>query len=99
MINEDDKEVLKTLIFTETERNFQVTKENILDRERIIFNDYMQGNEGDNRPYQIVDDLKKFIKKIEDYLEDYNAGSKHPMKLVMFLDACDHVSRICRVLR
>lgn len=99
MINDDDKEVLKTLIFTETERNFQVTKENILDRERIIFNDYMQGNESDNRPYQIVDDLSKFIKKIEDYLEDYNAGSKHPMKLVMFLDACDHVSRICRVLR
>ena len=57
------------------------------------------GNEGDNRPYCIVDDLKRFVKRIEDYLEDYNAGSKHPMKLVMFLDACDHVSRICRVLR
>jgi dynein heavy chain len=28
-----------------------------------------------------------------------NAGAKHPMKLVMFLDACDHVSRICRILR
>lgn len=59
----------------------------------------MMGNEGDNRPYCIVDDLKRFVKRIEDYLEDYNAGSKHPMKLVMFLDACDHVSRICRVLR
>ena len=32
-------------------------------------------------------------------MEEYNAGTKHPMKLVMFLDACDHVSRICRVLR
>ena len=99
MINDEDKEVLKELIFTETERNFQVTKENVLDRERIIFNDYMFGNESDNRPYQIVDDLTKFIKKIEEYLEDFNAGSKHPMKLVMFLDACDHVSRVCRVLR
>jgi len=39
------------------------------------------------------------VKRIEDYLEDFNAGSKHQMKLVMFLDACDHVSRICRVLR
>ena len=39
------------------------------------------------------------ITKIEEYLEDYNAQTKHPMLLVMFLEACDHVSRICRVLR
>ncbi len=44
-------------------------------------------------------DLKDMVRKIEGYLEDYNAGTKSPMKLVMFLDACDHVSRICRILR
>ena len=76
-----------------------MNKAAVLDRERIIFGDYQFGNESENRPYQIVDDLTKMVKRIEDYLEDYNAGSKHPMKLVMFLDACDHVSRICRVLR
>ena len=99
MISDADKEVLRELVFIESEKNFQVTKENILDRDRIVFGDYMFGNESDNRAYQIVDDLKAFVRRIEDYLEDYNAGSKHPMKLVMFLDACDHVSRICRVLR
>ncbi len=39
------------------------------------------------------------MKKIEDYLEDYNSAVKNQMKLVMFLDACDHVSRIERVIR
>jgi len=39
------------------------------------------------------------VKKIEEYLEDYNQGVKLQMKLVMFLDACDHVNRICRILR
>jgi dynein heavy chain len=39
------------------------------------------------------------LSKIIEFLEEYNQGSKSPMKLVMFLDACDHVSRICRVLR
>ena len=39
------------------------------------------------------------VKKIENYLEDYNSGQKNPMKLIMFLDACDHVSRISRILR
>lgn len=70
-----------------------------MDRERIVFGDYQFGNDSDNRPYQIVDDLKAFVKRIEEYLEDFNSTSKHQMKLVMFLDACDHVSRICRVLR
>lgn len=39
------------------------------------------------------------VKKIEEYLEDYNSSSKSPMKLILFLDACDHVARICRILR
>ena len=39
------------------------------------------------------------LKKIEEYLEDYNSTSKTQMKLILFLDACDHVARICRVLR
>lgn len=53
----------------------------------------------EGRPYNLIKDLKLMQKKIEEYLDDYNAGSKHPMRLVMFLDACDHVNRICRVLR
>jgi dynein heavy chain len=99
MINDEDKLVLQELMFVQAEKEFSVNKDSILDRERIIFGDYQFGNESENRPYQIVDDMSKMQKRIEDYLEDYNAGSKHPMKLVMFLDACDHVSRICRILR
>lgn len=47
----------------------------------------------------MIMDLKDMVKKFEAYLEDFNSGSKNPMKLIMFLDACDHVSRICRILR
>ena len=59
----------------------------------------MNGNDQADRPYDLIPDMEKFNKKITDYLEDMNAGAKHPMRLVMFLDACEHVSRICRVLR
>ena len=59
----------------------------------------MHGIDVDHRPYNFVSDLKDMVKKIEGYLEDFNAGTKHPMKLIMFLDACDHVSRIYRILR
>jgi dynein heavy chain len=55
--------------------------------------------EGEGRPYQILNDLPAMVKKIEEYLDDYNSSSKTPMKLILFLDACDHVARIARVLR
>jgi dynein heavy chain len=35
----------------------------------------------------------------EEYLEDYNSVIQSPMRLVMFLDAIEHVSRVCRVIR
>ena len=59
----------------------------------------MGGIDIDFRPYQPVTDLKEFVIKITELLDEYNSSTKSPMHLVMFLDACDHVSRICRVLR
>ena len=44
--------------------------------------------------------MQQFVQKIEEYLEEYNSvQTKNQMRLVMFVDACDHVSRIERVLR
>jgi hypothetical protein len=31
---------------------------------RVVFTDFMQGREGENRPYGEVDDLSKFQEKI-----------------------------------
>jgi dynein heavy chain len=46
-----------------------------------------------------VTDMSKLQRLVEEYLDDYNGGSPKPMRLVMFLDAIEHVSRICRVIR
>ena len=43
--------------------------------------------------------MPKLVRVVEEYLEDYNSVSNAPMKLVMFLDAIEHVSRITRVIR
>lgn len=43
--------------------------------------------------------MERLVKLVEEYLEDYNSLTSKPMKLVMFLDAIEHVSRICRVIR
>ena len=36
---------------------------------------------------------------LEEFLEDYNASTTTPMKLVLFQDAIDHICRINRILR
>jgi P-loop containing dynein motor region D4 len=49
--------------------------------------------------YARIDDLPRLRAVVEDYLEDANSTSTSPMKLVMFLDAVEHVARAARVIR
>jgi hypothetical protein len=49
--------------------------------------------------YSQVQDMPGLVRLVESYLEDYNSTSTSPMKLVLFLDAIEHVSRICRIIR
>ena len=50
--------------------------------------------------------MSKFIEKIYEYQEEYNGDpkfsgtrGKNAMKLVLFQDACEHISRIVRTIR
>lgn len=98
MINNTDKDILVELMVPEIEK-FKLKKEDVFNVERLIYGDYLNGIDGENRPYVQIEEIPTMLSKIIEFLEEYNQGSKSPMKLVMFLDACDHVSRICRVLR
>ena len=90
---------MKDIVLKEIETFGSDLAKGVFEQERLIFSDFLFGNDNDNRPYVYVADLPAMQKKIEDYLDDFNAGVKVPMNLVMFLDACDHVSRISRVVR
>ena len=39
------------------------------------------------------------LSRLLQYLDDYNMSSSKEMKLVFFLDAIEHVSRIARMIR
>ena len=99
MVSEDDKSKLNLLINKEFVEKLNLTEEAIHGGGRILFGDFMYGLDVEPRKYEIIGDVKNMISKIEEYLGEYNESVKHPMKLVMFLDACDHVSRISRILR
>ena len=51
------------------------------------------------KSYKRVRDLDGMQKTMVQYLDDYNAISSKPMKLVLFLFAVEHVCRIARVLQ
>ena len=93
-----DKDILLDLLLVETEK-LKMKKTDIFNVERLLFGDYMGGIDGENRPNIQIEDLTLLLTKINEYLDDFNSSTKHPMKLVLFLDACDHVNRICRVLK
>lgn len=41
----------------------------------------------------------QLVKEMEEYMEDYNQTNTAKMKLVLFMDAIEHVCRIARILR
>ncbi|KAG2485619.1 hypothetical protein HYH03_015682 [Edaphochlamys debaryana] len=70
----------------------------VVTAERLIYGDFMVPG-ADPKVYLQITDMTKLVRVVEEYLEDYNSVSSAPMKLVMFLDAIEHVSRITRVIR
>jgi len=102
LTTEEDREFFKKLLRDQF-AEFGLTAEQVINKERIIFGDFMQGRDVEPKFYIQVEDMNSLLSRMENYLEDYNAdsfgGGKKQMKLVMFLDACEHIARICRVLR
>lgn len=48
--------------------------------------------------YQPVTDMPALATLMQSYLEDFNSTTTNPMKLVLFKDAMEHISRICRII-
>uniref|UniRef100_A0A1X7UKU1 AAA+ ATPase domain-containing protein n=2 Tax=Amphimedon queenslandica TaxID=400682 RepID=A0A1X7UKU1_AMPQE len=66
----------------------------------ILFGDFLKiGASPTDRVYEELVNTNKVISVLEEYLDDFNLNSSKEMKLVFFLDAVQHVSRIARMVR
>lgn len=99
LIDNTDRNWIDDLLLKLPGEKFSLAKEDIMNSERLLFGDYMDGIEDEARVYRQIADTKILVQKVIEYLEEYNSQTKTQMKLVMFLDACDHVSRITRIIR
>ena len=94
-----DRKFMDDLLLEKAQAKFDLSKDDIFNAERIIFGDFMDGIDVETRVYRQMEDLRGMQSKVEEYLEEYNGTFKVQMPLVMFLDACDHVARIQRIIR
>ncbi|GMH32802.1 hypothetical protein BSKO_00636 [Bryopsis sp. KO-2023] len=98
LINDEDQGWFHRQQNVLLEKHFSLKYQNVVTADRLIYGDYLIPG-ADPKVYSQLSDMNQLVKVAEEYLEDYNAVSNAPMKLVMFLDAIEHVSRICRVVR
>eukprot|EP00698_Gefionella_okellyi_P007650 TRINITY_DN186_c0_g3_i1.p1 TRINITY_DN186_c0_g3~~TRINITY_DN186_c0_g3_i1.p1 ORF type:complete len:2618 (+),score=811.11 TRINITY_DN186_c0_g3_i1:164-8017(+) len=98
LVDQQDRDWFKKLLSEKLQSYLKTEWASVVTQERLLYGDFMQVG-ADVRSYAEIADMRKVVKTVEDYLEDYNAVSNAPMKLVMFLDAIEHVCRISRVIR
>ncbi|KAI8926816.1 dnah1 protein [Entophlyctis helioformis] len=98
LVDNVDKGWFKNLIMTTMNDKLDLSWGEVVISEPLLYGDYMTPG-ADPKIYTEVKDLRRLVKLAEEYLDDYNSTSTSPMKLVMFLDAIEHVSRICRIIR
>lgn len=99
LIDDIDRKWLDKQLSEQACTTFKLEQAEVFNAKRLVFGDYMDGIDVETRVYRQITDLNVLVNKVVEYLEEYNSSVKNQMKLVMFLDACDHVSRISRVVR
>jgi dynein heavy chain len=98
MVNEEDHGWFQNLVDSLLQKHFKTETKKVVTGEYLIYGDYMVPG-ADPKLYQEITDIPTLKTTVEEYLSEYNAESKSPMPLVMFLNAIEHVSRISRVIR
>lgn len=65
----------------------------------LVFGDFMNSNSKENRIYEEITDIIKLKKVLTENLMDFNMIYNKDMKLIFFMDAIEHITRIARILR
>ena len=100
LVDDDDRKWFFTKLDSLLQSEFTTGYDELAPSGFLLYGDYVDPS-ADPRTYIEADTEKmdKIQQGLYNFLEDYNAQSGKPMHLVMFVDAVNHVSRICRVIR
>ncbi|KAJ6667676.1 hypothetical protein lerEdw1_015997 [Lerista edwardsae] len=97
LVNEEDRnwfdDLMKSMML-----EWEVTFDDVVPFHPLLFGDFMSPG-ADVKLYELIDDKEKLMHVIEEYMEEYNQINTTKMKLVLFMDAMQHICRITRILR
>uniref|UniRef100_A0A674DLM6 Dynein axonemal heavy chain 10 n=1 Tax=Salmo trutta TaxID=8032 RepID=A0A674DLM6_SALTR len=98
LINEIDKALVQGHIKNLIDEHFKSDLESAM-RDPILFGDYRTAlNESEPRVYEDIQDYDASKALFQEILEEYNEN-KTKMKLVLFDDALEHLTRVHRIIR
>ncbi|XP_062252615.1 dynein axonemal heavy chain 1 [Platichthys flesus] len=97
LVSADDRDWFNRLLKDRIEE-FDCSFEEVFSGQQVLYGDFMIPG-ADTKVYTRIEDKEKLAKVMEEYMEDYNQISTTKMKLVLFMDAIEHVCRIGRILR
>ncbi|KAI8820875.1 dynein heavy chain and region D6 of dynein motor-domain-containing protein [Fimicolochytrium jonesii] len=98
LVDNTDKSWFLSLVKESMTQSIGMDYSDVVTTEPLLYGDYLTPG-ADPKIYTEIKDMKRLVKLSEEYLDDYNGTTTSPMRLVMFLDAIEHVSRICRIIR
>ncbi|XP_029455356.1 dynein heavy chain 1, axonemal [Rhinatrema bivittatum] len=97
LVNDEDRVWFDELM-QEIMKEFDSKFEEVIPQQPVLYGDFMTPG-SDSKTYQFIDDHVKMVHVIEEYMEDYNQINTTKMRLVLFMDAIQHICRISRILR
>ncbi|CAB4037622.1 dynein heavy chain 6, axonemal-like [Paramuricea clavata] len=101
LINDEDKRYFNTILAEMSQKHFSQTVDpELFESKPILYGDFMKmGADPADRMYEELTDMNKLQTILNDYLDDFNLNSSKEMRLVFFMDAIQHVTRISRMVR
>ncbi|KAJ3083598.1 Dynein heavy chain 6, axonemal, partial [Rhizoclosmatium hyalinum] len=101
LINESDRAYYNKLLSELVEKNFSVSlPSEVMSEKPIMFGDFAKkGVPPEERQYVEFQDMNVLNNLLEEYLEEYNVTMNKELRLIFFLDAKQHITRISRIIR
>ncbi|NWV36400.1 DYH1 protein, partial [Grantiella picta] len=97
LVSEEDRTWFDSLMKEKIEE-FDTTFEEVIPFQPVLFGDFMEPG-ANVKVYQAINSQDKMKLVVEEYLEEYNQSNTPELKLVLFMDAIQHICRISRILR
>ncbi|KAJ3101998.1 Dynein heavy chain 6, axonemal [Phlyctochytrium planicorne] len=101
LIDDNDRVYFNKLLSEIVDKNLGVAipKESLAEKP-ILFGDFLKrGTPIEDRQYVEITDLKALNNLLEEYLEEFNVTMNKDVRLIFFLDAQQHITRISRIIR